>query len=535
MVVLGIGITSITAPEAAGQQSYRPPVHISPNQQYDANKRYSGIVALDSNAPQNQPIQQTAPHVNPSPHLQARIANAFKIGGQKKRNQRPAQTQARLVQPQRHQQVSAPPTPISEHDLEQEYIPHHMRDQVVQGAARNRKPVTRYGSQPVEQVVQRRAQPNRYPVQPIQASQKRSVLQIEGESSQQVSSVGVVPDPYYDQPNVRVTSAQEIEEEMLPALDTEPSAPEPSAWRKRGPRVSQTPVYPPMREEPVTQMRPVSILNASESSSNIDPRFNLQDEDTDSVENTLREFDEIDEVEEIDEEEEDDPIEDEELPEREREALDQSCEELRYEMLNDPITSIALDISPPRSEFISQVGAPYRTWTDQFGRTMGTGAVSNLRRGHALIQTGAGWQKVPVGNMSDGDLQAMASYWQLPKECTVSTSSFTGRNWIPQTVTWKASNLCHKPLFFENIQLERYGHSHGPFIQPVQSTVHFFSSLAMVPYNMGITPANECQYALGFYRPGNCAPWLKEPFPISLAGARYQATALTAGAFLFFP
>ena len=471
--------------------------------------------------------------MNQSPHLQARIANAFNFNSKRnERSQYSAHTQPRQAIPQQTRRIAQAPTPVSEHQRQQDYVSFNTREQFAQEPTEIREP-KRYPTQPVEQVVQRRSQPNRYPVQPIQTSPNPSVLQTASQTNQQITNVGAAPDPYYDRPSIRVTSAQEFEEEPLPAIETQQPAPESSNWRKRPQRVSQTPVYPPVRQRPIPKTKPVSILN----SPNIDPSFNVQDEDSNDIENNLRkDLDEIDEVEDLVEDlDEDEEPADEELPERERQELDQSCDELRYEMLNNPITQIALDISPPRSNLNSQTSAEYRTWTDQFGRTMGSGAISTVRRGQALVQTGAGWRKIPVGNMSDRDLEALASYWQLPKECTISTSTFTGRSWVPQTVTWKASNLCHKPLFFENVQLERYGHSHGPFLQPVHSTVHFFSSLAVVPYNMGITPANECQYALGFYRPGNCAPWLKEPFPISLAGARYQATALTAGAFLFFP
>ena len=531
---------------AVGQQSYRPPVHISPNQQHEASQRYTGIVALDSGGQTNrltQPVRYDAgptPQVNQSPHLQARIANAFNFKSRKnKQSQQPAYAQPsqapqrRQAYPQQDRRIAEAPTPISEHQLQQEYIPHHMRNQVVQEPTRVREPIT-YRTQPVEQVVQRRSQPNQYPVQPIRTSPKSSVLQLESETNETISNVAAAPDPYYDRPSIRVTSAQEFEEEPLPAIETEQPALESTGWRKRPQRISQTPVYPPIRQRPVPKTKPVSILNSPKNSSNIDPSFNVQDEDSNDIENTLRrDLDEIDAIENFDDD--DDELIDDELPERERQDLDQNCDELRYEMLNNPITEIALDISPPRSGLKSGTDVEYRTWTDQFGRTMGSGAVSTLRRGQALVQTEAGWRKIPVGNMSDGDLDALASYWQLPKECTISTSTFAGRSWVPQTVTWKASNLCHKPLFFENVQLERYGHSHGPFLQPVHSTVHFFSSIALAPYNMRITPANECQYALGFYRPGNCAPWLREPFPISLAGARFEASVLTAGAFLFFP
>jgi len=45
---------------------------------------------------------------------------------------------------------------------------------------------------------------------------------------------------------------------------------------------------------------------------------------------------------------------------------------------------------------------------------------------------------------------------------------------------------------------------------------------------------NECQYALGHYRPGNCAPWTVGPVPISLRGALLQAKVVT-GAVLILP
>lgn len=234
------------------------------------------------------------------------------------------------------------------------------------------------------------------------------------------------------------------------------------------------------------------------------------------------------------------PIQDEESGDRfrqdtQRQSFEKSCNEMRREMLRNPITDIAIDVSPPRSSIRSDYVPEYRTWTDQFGRTVAEGKIQGFRQGYITIRGNQGDVRVPIGNLSDPDLDVVSRYWQIPKECTVSQETFTGRHWAHQTITWKASNLCHKPLYFENIQLERYGHSHGPFAQPVHSTLHFFGSLALLPYQSGINPPNECQYALGFYRPGNCAPWLRDPFPISLAGARQQAASMVGGAFLITP
>jgi hypothetical protein len=44
---------------------------------------------------------------------------------------------------------------------------------------------------------------------------------------------------------------------------------------------------------------------------------------------------------------------------------------------------------------------------------------------------------------------------------------------------------------------------------------------------MGMHPPGECQYALGYYRPGSCAPWMIPPIPLSWEGAKWEiATAL---------
>jgi hypothetical protein len=94
-------------------------------------------------------------------------------------------------------------------------------------------------------------------------------------------------------------------------------------------------------------------------------------------------------------------------------------------------------------------------------------------------------------------------------------------------MTWKSSELMHKPLYFEEVALERYGHTAGPILQPVLSTGHFFANIAVLPYKMGIHPMSECQYALGYYRPGNCAPWQIPAVPLSGRGALMQAGVVT--------
>lgn len=118
-----------------------------------------------------------------------------------------------------------------------------------------------------------------------------------------------------------------------------------------------------------------------------------------------------------------------------------------------------------------------------------------------------------------------------PYACSIDDGSvFAPRCWEQVTYMWKASALCHKPLYFENVQLERYGHSWGPHIQPLVSGAHFFTRLPVLPYCMGIKAPNECEYALGHYRPGSCAPYLIYPIPFTWKAALMEAGAWTGAA-----
>jgi hypothetical protein len=122
-----------------------------------------------------------------------------------------------------------------------------------------------------------------------------------------------------------------------------------------------------------------------------------------------------------------------------------------------------------------------------------------------------------------------------PFECSIDDGTWhAGRSWEQTVYMWKASALCHKPLYFEDEHLERYGHSWTPCLQPFVSGAHFFATLPVLPYCMGVEPPNECIYALGHYRPGSCAPYMCNPVPFSARGALIQAGAVT-GAVLIFP
>ncbi|MBR4833473.1 MAG: hypothetical protein IKU86_03955 [Thermoguttaceae bacterium] len=118
----------------------------------------------------------------------------------------------------------------------------------------------------------------------------------------------------------------------------------------------------------------------------------------------------------------------------------------------------------------------------------------------------------------------------FPERCPLPTDDYVRKAPTPIEFTWKASSLCYKPLYFEDVQLERHGHYCHPLLVPFTARARFLLTIPVLPYLMGVYPPNECVYDLGHYRPGDCAPNILNPIPISLRGGLIQAGAVVGAA-----
>jgi hypothetical protein len=105
---------------------------------------------------------------------------------------------------------------------------------------------------------------------------------------------------------------------------------------------------------------------------------------------------------------------------------------------------------------------------------------------------------------------------QLPMNraavCWESINSNAGplagaRCWTGFNYQWDSTSFYHRPLYFEEINLERYGYGCGWCLQPGASAAHFFGTVPALPYLMTVDCPHECIYTLGHYRPGSCPPW----------------------------
>lgn len=107
-----------------------------------------------------------------------------------------------------------------------------------------------------------------------------------------------------------------------------------------------------------------------------------------------------------------------------------------------------------------------------------------------------------------------------------------GRSFVEMHMLWEPSNLFHNPLYFEDHTLERYGHTHGPVLQPFVSVGKFGAQLIGLPYQMALHPPCECQYVLGWHRPGECIPYRYHFPPWNTKAAITAAAAYTGLIFL---
>lgn len=110
-----------------------------------------------------------------------------------------------------------------------------------------------------------------------------------------------------------------------------------------------------------------------------------------------------------------------------------------------------------------------------------------------------------------------------PEEVALGSEPFTPPSMPPSIFAWKASNISYNPLYFQDVQLERYGHTYGDCIQPFVSVGKFGVQLIGLPYQMALDPPCKEMYSLGYYRPGEPAPKLFYQIPLNAKAAAVTA------------
>jgi hypothetical protein len=144
----------------------------------------------------------------------------------------------------------------------------------------------------------------------------------------------------------------------------------------------------------------------------------------------------------------------------------------------------------------------------------------------------------PIGAVSatitnpSGELPEDFAAPRFAQAGVINAPAIESRNWMASDFYWVAPGLCTGPLYFEEVNLERYGYKFG-CLQPAVSAAHFFATIPLLPYKMVVHPPHECVYTLGYYRPGDCAPRERERFHFE-AGAAAAETGAIIGLILLF-
>jgi len=89
---------------------------------------------------------------------------------------------------------------------------------------------------------------------------------------------------------------------------------------------------------------------------------------------------------------------------------------------------------------------------------------------------------------------------------------------FPSLSSWQGFAFCYQPLYFEEVNVERYGYK-VPYVQPALSAADFYLSIVKLPYKMALEPPWSCVSTQRYERPGNHPPpypWL-EPFRLGPA------------------
>jgi hypothetical protein len=94
--------------------------------------------------------------------------------------------------------------------------------------------------------------------------------------------------------------------------------------------------------------------------------------------------------------------------------------------------------------------------------------------------------------------------------------------WVPTQFSWAATEFWHWPLYFDDVQLERYGQMRHPLLQPALSGVHFFGTIPILPYKMGIDRPFDSIATLGYYRPGSHTPVVGRWLPLEADAATFE-------------
>jgi len=146
------------------------------------------------------------------------------------------------------------------------------------------------------------------------------------------------------------------------------------------------------------------------------------------------------------------------------------------------------------------------------------------------------WQDRPLAGLraaikpTQGELPPNAASPRLAQAGVQYSVFGDSRLWMFGNSEWDAPATRHLPLLFEQPNVERLGYTYGFYhqndegcetgphlaacLQPLVSGVHFYGSLALMPFILAVDDPGTPFYTLGTDRPGSPSAYRKHLMPL---------------------
>jgi hypothetical protein len=162
-------------------------------------------------------------------------------------------------------------------------------------------------------------------------------------------------------------------------------------------------------------------------------------------------------------------------------------------------TVLAEAVVPPQSQFRLEV-------------IVADGRIRVARNGEQVLDTSAGQpfpgRYVGVIGRSDAAPIRFDDFSAVPYAGTL-----VARTFAPSVRGLPAPGVRYRPIYFEHVGIERYGHHLGNLVQPPLEHGAFFLDALALPLRLPHEPPWECQTDVGYCRPGDVVWPFRLSFP----------------------
>lgn len=140
-----------------------------------------------------------------------------------------------------------------------------------------------------------------------------------------------------------------------------------------------------------------------------------------------------------------------------------------------------------------------------------------------------------ISGIGTGTTPEDATQGRLPAAMALPYGPDRQPGWSVSTKNWVAPTYCHYPTYYDDVMLEYHGHERCPPLQPLLSGGRFFTGIFFTPYLMTLQHPHEQVSNAGHFRPGTCAPGVRQRAPYDPTALKVQAAATASGVVLLQP